>query len=252
MPALLFGRRWPVADPGVARPFPDQIGYRRRPFWHPDLRAAWMSWHAGLKAAEPRPFWSPELPEVLPFDGEGNARAAAGGWRDVCVFVDPVGHRRIVHRLLAALLLCLLLPAASWAATLQGVPRVVDGDTLEVAGQRVRLFGIDAPEQETCRRASGAEWHCGWAASVELEALIGGRPVRCEGGERDRYGRLVARCWVGQVDLGGALVVRGLALAFRRYSLAYGSAEATARAARAGVWAGPFVEPREWRKGARR
>lgn len=48
---------------------------------------------------EHRPFWSPELPEVLPFDGEGNARAAAGGWRDVCVYVDPVGHRRIAHRL---------------------------------------------------------------------------------------------------------------------------------------------------------
>lgn len=163
-------------------------------------------------------------------------------------------RRRIIDTFL--LFLCLSFPA--WAQTLRGPARVVDGDTLEVQGEKVRLHGIDAPElAQTCRRANGAPWHCGWTAAARLEELIGGRPVRCLGAERDRYGRVIARCYVvGErgpaLDLGGALVIRGWAIAYRKYSADYNSAEATAKAARAGIWAGTFVQPEEWRRGGGR
>lgn len=207
----------------------------------------------------PTRFWSPELPEV-------RVRPALSGspWKREVVawvrkgFPGSLPGERVwrVFAILYMLLLVLALPAG--AQTLRGPARVVDGDTLEVAGEKVRLHGIDAPElAQTCARANGAAWHCGWTAALRLEEVIGGRPVRCLGAERDRYGRLIARCYVvGQtgptLDLGGALVVRGLAVAYRRYSLDYAGTEATARAARAGIWAGTFVQPEEWRRGGGR
>lgn len=209
------------------------------------------SWHAGLLVDTGLPaFWSPELPEVIVLEEEGV--------RCFCVKHSEQGGSFPWWPLAYAflLLLCLALPAG--AQTLRGPVRVVDGDTLEVAGEKVRLHGVDAPElAQTCLRAGGAVWHCGWAAALRLEEMIGGRPVLCEGGERDRYRRVIARCFVTgrdvgvRLDLGGALVVRGLATAYRRYSLDYASAEATAKAARAGMWAGSFVPPAEWRKGVR-
>lgn len=219
--------------------------------------------HAGVwqevDTGKPR-FWSPELPEV-----EQVAIERTGSWGKAMGHVRTTVWLRIFPpvdiwtlRALSAflLLLCLALPAG--AQTLRGPARVVDGDTLEVAGEKVRLHGVDAPElAQTCLRAGGAAWHCGWAAALRLEEMIGGRPVLCEGGERDRYRRVIARCFVTgrdvgvRLDLGGALVVRGLATAYRRYSLDYASAEATARAARVGLWAGSFVPPAEWRKGVR-
>ena len=93
--------------------------------------------------------------------------------------------------------------ASAAQADVSGRARVIDGDTLEVAGTHVRLFGIDALERsQTCDTPHG-EWACGAWARDELARLIGERGVRCVGDTRDRYGRLVARCDAGQGDLGG-------------------------------------------------
>jgi len=189
----------------------------------------------------------PESVGPFPQDPAPDASQGAAD-RAVVHYCGPRGWHYIAAFLL---LLCLALPAE--AQTLRGSARVLDGDTLEVSGQKVRLHGIDAPElSQTCKRASGSEWHCGWEAAVRLEQMISGMPVRCAAvEERDRYGRIVAVCFRGQVDLGGALVVRGLAMAYRKYSSNYDNAEATAKAAQAGIWAGSFVAPWEWRKGVR-
>ena len=122
------------------------------------------------------------------------------------------------------------------AADISGRARVIDGDSLQVAGESIRLSGIDALEMaQSCGGPQG-DWACGvWARDV-LVALIGGASVTCAGDERDRYGRLLAHCRVASDDLGAAMVGQGAAMAFRRYSMEYVALEDQARAQNRGLW----------------
>jgi len=133
------------------------------------------------------------------------------------------------------------------ASEITGQASVIDGDTLAIRDERVRLHGIDAFEaSQRCGGQPG--WPCGRRAAFALEGLIGGRNVRCEIRGRDRYKRAIGVCFVGSVDLNEALVRAGFALAYRRYSKDYVAAEAAAKADGAGAWSGVFVEPWEFRK----
>ena len=136
-------------------------------------------------------------------------------------------------------------------ATLSGSARVIDGDTLEVRGTRIRLHGIDAPESAQGCRAGGRRWPCGREATRALSRRIGGRTVACEERDRDRYGRTVAVCRIGGEDVNAWMVAAGWAFAYRRYSRSYVAAETAAKGARRGVWRGEVVAPWEWRKGKR-
>ncbi|MCE6951959.1 thermonuclease family protein [Cereibacter sphaeroides] len=145
------------------------------------------------------------------------------------------------------LVILLLLPLPAAATSLEGRARVIDGDTIEIEGARVRLFGIDAPETAQTCEAAGTDWPCGRWATETLRARLRDRPVRCEGDERDRYGRLLANCSVEGEDLGAWLVRSGAAFAYRRYSSRYVEDEAHASMARAGVWSGRSERPEEFR-----
>ncbi len=145
--------------------------------------------------------------------------------------------------------LCLL--AAPALADVAGVASVIDGDTIEVHGQRIRLHGIDAPESRQLCRLDGKPWQCGKDAANALADKIARRPVTCEDLGRDRYKRIIARCTVAGEDMGAWMVSQGWALAYRRYSLDYADEEAEARAARRGIWGSEFVPPWEWRRGKR-
>lgn len=132
---------------------------------------------------------------------------------------------------------------------LSGRAVVTDGDTIRVGAERIRLHGIDAPEAgQTCTDEDGQAWDCGDAATLEMRRLIATRPVSCERKDVDRYGRIVATCFVDDVDVAGRLVAEGLALAYRRYSSAYVPAELRARLRGRGMWAGDFEEPWVWRR----
>lgn len=124
-----------------------------------------------------------------------------------------------------------------------GAALIADGDTLTLAGERIRLKGIDAPElHQTCRRAEG-EYACGRMAKQELVRLVGGRAVACNGWERDKYGRLLGYCSAGASDLNRMLVESGWAVSYGGYA----AEEAGAKAARRGLWAGEFERPSAWR-----
>ncbi len=124
-----------------------------------------------------------------------------------------------------------------------GRVRVVDGDTIMLAGQRIRLVGMDAPERgQSCRR-DGAAYDCGEQARLRLVALIGDGEVACRGNQRDRYGRLLMRCVVGGTDVNAAMVRAGWAVAYGDY----GSEERKARSEATGLWAGDFERPGRWR-----
>ena len=139
-------------------------------------------------------------------------------------------------------------PDGPLAGPLAGPARVVDGDTIIVAGERVRLHGIDAPELDQPFWWRGQQLDCGTIALAALEALTAGVPLRCEPVERDCYGRLVAKCFSPNgCDVGHRLVLAGWALAYRRYSLDYVDAENEARKAERGMWRGSFMKPWVWR-----
>ena len=157
-------------------------------------------------------------------------------------------------RVLKSLLIAgLLMSNASTALAerpklLKGTASVIDGDTIEIHKQRIRLHGIDAPEsRQPCWR-DGKEWRCGPSAANALARKIGRASVTCEVKNYDRYKRAVARCLKGDTDLGEWMVERGHAVAYPQYSKAYLPAEARARRAERGLWTGEFELPWEWRK----
>jgi len=152
--------------------------------------------------------------------------------------------------LLTALVLLLSVPPAQAQQILSGTARVIDGDTLDLQGTRIRLLGIDAPESgQACRDAQGAPYPCGERARAALAEMIAGRPVSCTIEREDRYRRGLAVCTAAGIDLNAEMVRRGAAVAYidRRY-LAY---EQEARAARRGIWAGAFERPEDWRRANR-
>ena len=132
-----------------------------------------------------------------------------------------------------------------------GPARVVDGDTLEVRGTRVRLYGIDAPETAQRCRSGGRPWSCGREATRALAGRVGSRAVACESRDQDRYGRIVAVCRVAGEDVNAWMVVEGWAFAYRQYSMRYVAEETAAKVARRGIWQGDAVPPWDWRRGTR-
>ncbi len=112
-----------------------------------------------------------------------------------------------------ALTIALCLLATQALTDVAGLASVIDGDTIEVHGQRIRLHGIDAPESRQLCRMGSEPWQCGKDAANALAEKIARRPVTCE-------------------DLGAWMVSQGLALAYRRYSRDYVDEEAEAQTAR--------------------
>ena len=127
--------------------------------------------------------------------------------------------------------------ARSTNEPVSGPARVLDGDTLDVAGTRVRLEGIDAPELgQTCAARNGGTWRCGSAAAIALERMIGNGPVDCSTQGTDKYGRALALCRAGGRDINADMVRAGLAWAFVKYSSRFVETEAEARRAGVGIW----------------
>ena len=144
-----------------------------------------------------------------------------------------------------------LVVAFPAVADVTGKARVVDGDTIHIGKNKIRLHGIDAPEQKQTCTAGGKEWACGRMATRALKDAINDQEVQCKGDERDKYKRLLAVCYVGKTDLNAKMVGNGWALAYRKYSRDYVDAEASAKKDRVGLWRGQFVTPWEWRRGKR-
>jgi endonuclease YncB( thermonuclease family) len=145
-------------------------------------------------------------------------------------------------------MICFMLLLASGTAgagDLAGQASIIDGDTLEIHGTRIRLWGIDAPESsQLCRGEDSIQYRCGARAANDLDAFITRRVVTCAPVSMDQYGRTVASCTVDGVDLGDWLVRNGFALDWPQYSKGrYDAAQRDAEHAGRGIWAGSYVAP---------
>lgn len=128
------------------------------------------------------------------------------------------------------------------AEQLTGPVKVIDGDTLDIGNVRVRLEGIDAPETgQTCGRKWVGSFDCGLDATRLLAELTKDRETTCEARGKDRYGRTLAVCFAGGLDINAEMVRRGMAWAFLKYSRSYEQVEAEARALRIGIWEGDTI-----------
>jgi len=137
---------------------------------------------------------------------------------------------------------CLSAPA------IQGTATVVDGDTIEIGGERIRLDAIDAPESsQLCLDAASKRFRCGQKSAFALADMIGRSVVICEPKGRDRYKRVIAVCFKGETNLNAWMVTQGWAVAYRKYGIDYITREDEARLARRGIWVGSFDMPWDWR-----
>jgi endonuclease YncB( thermonuclease family) len=145
-------------------------------------------------------------------------------------------------------LVVFLLPALAEAADITGVPKIREGDQIQIGSTRIRLGGIDAPAvDQLCLNSKGERWTCGVAARDELIKYAGNKPWTCHTRQTDRRGRMVARCEVDGEDIQKWMVKSGWALAFVRVSHDYEADEKAAREAKAGMWHGAFIAPWDWR-----
>jgi endonuclease YncB( thermonuclease family) len=142
----------------------------------------------------------------------------------------------------------LLLPVLADAADLTGIAKIRDGDQVQIAGSRIRLAGIDAPSvDQLCLNTNGERWTCGIAARDELVRHAGNKNWSCHVQRTDRFGHSVAKCEVEGEDIQEWMVKNGWALSYVRVSHDYDADEKEARDARAGIWAGAFIAPWDWR-----
>ena len=126
------------------------------------------------------------------------------------------------------------------STSITGPARIIDGDTIEINHQRIRLWGIDAPERD---QPGGAQ------ATAYLQRMTFNESVNCNPRDTDRYHRIVAKCSAIGHDVGGILVANGLAIDYTRYSHGfYRDEENATRQEKLGIWAGPFMEPEKWRR----
>ena len=97
-------------------------------------------------------------------------------------------------------------------ADITGQPRIIDGDTIQIRDQRIRLFGIDAPERRQSCTIDGKPWRCGKQSTFALAGLISKVWVRCVEKDRDRYRRIVAVCYLDKKNINAWMVRNGWAV----------------------------------------
>ncbi|MEX2644358.1 MAG: thermonuclease family protein [Acetobacterales bacterium] len=123
--------------------------------------------------------------------------------------------------------------------------RVIDGDTLEIDGRAVQLFGIDTPELSQSCLHDGEAWPCGLDAAYSLHKVItlADRRPACERQEGD-----ATACFADERNLSFILLDQGYAMALDDAPREYQEKERQARFGNLGIWRGSFEPPAEWRR----
>ena len=131
---------------------------------------------------------------------------------------------------------------------IKGSAKIIDGDTIKVKGEKIRLFGIDAPEmKQICINKNSKLYKCGQEAKFALETYIYSQVI-CYYNSKDRYGRILGICFVEETELNKMMVQSGNAVAYLKYSKKYLNDQEIAKNKNRGLWSGEFDMPWEWRR----
>lgn len=152
----------------------------------------------------------------------------------------------MLSRLALAIIAFPLFAVPIEAAEIAGRASVIDGDTIEIAGQRIRFDGIDAPEsRQVCLTSSGEPYRCGKVSANALNGFLAqSRPTFCITKGKS-YDRVVAVCRRADgADVNGWMVRNGHAVDWIKYSKGrYAAEQREAKANQRGIWAGQFELP---------
>ena len=129
-----------------------------------------------------------------------------------------------------------------------GKAKVIDGDTIHIGNNKIRLHGIDAPEKEQKCIEDGRKWSCGMESTRFLKKLINNYKIQCDTKGQDKYNRYIGVCYKDNIDINSEMVINGWAIAYRYYSLDYIEEENLAKSKKVGIWNGEFEEPYLFRK----
>ena len=132
--------------------------------------------------------------------------------------------------------------------TILGKARIIDGDTIHIKSNKIRLHGIDAPETKQTCKIDNQDWYCGKQSTKELKNLINNQKVECNVNDVDRYNRYVAICFVNEININQWMVKNGWAIAYRYYSKDYVVEEEYANDKKLGIWKSEFIEPYAYRR----
>ena len=144
--------------------------------------------------------------------------------------------------------------SAQWKINLiSGKAKIIDGDTIKINGNNIRLLGIDAPEKNQICFKKGESYNCGSSSTIALKKYVGSKVIECAYTEKDRYGRILGTCYLWKNDgkkisLNRYMVFTGNAVAYKRYSKEYLDDEKWAKNNQLGMWQGKFIRPEEWRR----
>ena len=130
--------------------------------------------------------------------------------------------------------------------------KVIDGDTINLNGVKFRLYGIDSPELNQKCKINNKSYRCGLLAKNFLESIINTNDLNCEKINKDRYSRIIAKCYSNKKDLNRLMVKNGWALAYTKYSNNYVDDQTFAKKNKLGIWEGKFINPETWRMNKRK
>ena len=152
----------------------------------------------------------------------------------------------------------IITSAISFEKIIIGKANVTDGDTIKINDQKIRLFGIDAPEtKQFCKEVYLSflifnfkrDYKCGEKSTSALKKKIKNKKIRClVQDKKDRYRRNIGICYLKKQDINSWLVKNGYAIAYRRYSKKYIMDEQHAKDNKLGIWQGTFMKPEKWRR----
>lgn len=130
-----------------------------------------------------------------------------------------------------------------------GVPKVINANTIALqSGGYITLFGVDAPDLgQTCANKQGRSYHCGNEAAMWLKGWITGNSIECRVLKRDTQNNILGICFLGEYDIGAALINSGWAVADTTSTAIYVPYEEQAMQNRRGLWQGEFYRPADWR-----